>query len=93
MSWRDWFSIESWFFTTAAAQGLRDARHDYPREDTYVETTALVQPVVNSTRLVPDTPAGSKAAPAVALKLAPYEFEELKIAESRIETTCCAPVG
>ena len=24
MSWRDWFSIESWFFTTAAAQGLRD---------------------------------------------------------------------
>ena len=31
MSWRDWFSIESWFFTTAVAQGLRDARHDYPK--------------------------------------------------------------
>ena len=28
MSWRDWFSIESWFFTTAAAQGLRDARRE-----------------------------------------------------------------
>jgi hypothetical protein len=26
MSWRDRFSIESWFFTTAATQGLRDAR-------------------------------------------------------------------
>ena len=78
MSWRDWFSIESWFFTTAAAQGLRDARHDYPREDTYVETSALVQPVPNSTRTARDTAAGEKPATAV-LKLAPYEFEELKI--------------
>ncbi len=88
MSWRDWFSIESWFFTTAAAQGLRDARHDYPREDTYVEATALVQPVTNSTRLAPDTSPGPKAAPAVVIKLAPYEYEELKIAESRIDRIC-----
>lgn len=88
MSWREWFSIESWFFTTAAAQGLRDARHDYPREDTYVEATALVQPVTNSTRLAPDTSPGTKAAQAVVVKLAPYEYEELKIAESRIDRIC-----
>ena len=88
MSWRDWFSIESWFFTTAAAHGLRDARHDYPREDTYVEASAMVQPVTNSTRLAPDTPPGAKASSTVVLKLAPYEFEELKIAESRIDRIC-----
>ena len=88
MSWRDWFSIESWFFTTAAAQGLRDARHDYPREDTYVEASALVQPVVNSTRFAPYAPAGTKATAVAVLKLAPYEFEELKIAESRIDRVC-----
>jgi hypothetical protein len=88
MSWRDWFSIESWFFTTAAAQGLRDARHDYPREDTYVETSALVQPVTNSTRLARDVPAGEKAASSAVLRLAPYEFEELKIAETRIDRIC-----
>ena len=92
MSWRDWFSIESWFFTTAAAQGLRDARHDYPREDTYVEATALVQPVINSTRLAPDTSPGTKSAPAVVIKLAPYEYEELKIAESRIDRICEAAI-
>jgi len=88
MSWRDWFSIESWFFTTAAAQGLRDARHDYPREETYVETSALVQPVTNSTRLARDGPSGEKAASAAVLRLAPYEFEELKIAETRIDRIC-----
>jgi hypothetical protein len=87
MRWRDWLSIEGWFFTTAAAQGLRDARRDYPREDTYVEVSALVQPLANSTRLVPDLPDAKQDRPAV-LRLAPYEFEELKIAEERIDRIC-----
>jgi hypothetical protein len=87
MRWRDWLSIEGWFFTTAAAQGLRDARRDYPREDTYVEVSALVQPLANSTRLVPDLPDTKQDKPPV-LRLAPYEFEELKIAEGRIDRIC-----
>src|SRR5574341_779440 len=87
MRWREWLSIEGWFFTTAAAQGLRDARRDYPREDTYVEVTALVQPAANSTRLMPDLPDAKQDKPAV-LRLAPYEFEELKIAEARIDRIC-----
>ena len=48
----------------------------------------MVQPLTNSTRLAPDTPPGAKASSTVVLKLAPYEFEELKIAESRIDRIC-----
>lgn len=88
MSWRDWFTIEGWFFTTAAAQGLRDARRDYPREETYVEVCAQVQPVANSTRFAPVRDEDGRADQPAALRLAPYEFEELKIAEARIDRIC-----
>jgi len=87
MSWRDFLSIESWFFTTAAAQGLRDARHDYPRENTYVEVSTLVQPTPNATRFQVD-PDRKSGGSAIGLKLAPYEFEQLKIAETRIDRIC-----
>jgi hypothetical protein len=86
MSWRDVFSLDTWFTGTAAAHGVRDAGRDYPREDTFIEVTTLVQPVANSTRFEPWKAEG-QAAPAT-LKLAPYEFEELKIAEARIDSIC-----
>ena len=58
------------------------------REDTYVEAQRdgaagdqLHAPRAGCT-------GGAKAAALVVLKLAPYEFEELKIAESRIDRIC-----
>jgi hypothetical protein len=86
MSWRDIFSLDTWFTGTAAAHGVRDAGRDYPREDTFIEVTTQVQPVANSTRFEPWRGEG-QAAPTT-LKLAPYEFAELKIAETKVDVIC-----
>jgi len=86
MSWRDMFSFETWFTGTAATHGMRDAGRDYPREDTFIEVSTLVQPAPDSTRF--ERWRGERQAAPATLKLAPYEFEALKCAEARIDAIC-----